>query len=89
MHGCTFPSRTIEPQSRRRAETNMARKQKVTEAVGVRLDYIRLGDLRSYPGNLLDSVRVLDLTHDDQIVATTLADLVKRKKGVKRPRQHQ
>lgn len=29
----------------------MARKQKVTEAVGVRLDYIRLGDLRSYPGN--------------------------------------
>ena len=45
--------------------------------------------VRSYPGNLLDSVRVLDLTHDDQIVATTLADLVKRKKGVKRPRQHQ
>ena len=45
--------------------------------------------VRSYPGNLLESVRVLDLTHDDQIIATTLEDLVKRKKGVKRPRQHQ
>ena len=29
----------------------MARKQKVTEAVGVRLDYMRLSDLRAYPGN--------------------------------------